>query len=50
MPDVKATAPIQQALTERGLKPAEHYLDSDLLGSVIAAAVGPHHRVGLHRL
>ncbi|KPI17338.1 hypothetical protein OV450_8018 [Actinobacteria bacterium OV450] len=28
VPDVKATAPIQQSLTERGLKPAEHYLDS----------------------
>lgn len=25
VPDVKATAPIQKNLTERGLKPAEHY-------------------------
>ncbi|MFD5514116.1 transposase [Streptomyces sp. NPDC127051] len=28
VPDVKATAPVQQSLAERGLKPAEHYLDS----------------------
>lgn len=28
VPDVKATAPIQQRLTEHGLKPAEHYLDA----------------------
>ncbi|MGW4031643.1 hypothetical protein ACWEFL_20415 [Streptomyces sp. NPDC004838] len=28
VPDVKATAPIQQCLAERGLKPAGHYLDS----------------------
>jgi hypothetical protein len=38
VPDVKATAPIQQSLTERGIKPAEHYLDSgypsaELIGS-----------------
>ncbi|WP_329295810.1 IS1182 family transposase [Streptomyces sp. NBC_01455] len=28
VPDVQATAPIQRKLTERGVKPAEHYLDS----------------------
>ncbi|MCX5233244.1 IS1182 family transposase [Streptomyces sp. NBC_00233] len=28
VPDVKATAPIQQSLAEHGVKPAEHYLDS----------------------
>ncbi|MGW2583879.1 transposase [Streptomyces virginiae] len=28
VPDVKATATIQRSLTERGLRPAEHYLDS----------------------
>ncbi|WSP93579.1 IS1182 family transposase [Streptomyces sp. NBC_01233] len=28
VPDVKATATVQAALTARGLKPAEHYLDS----------------------
>ncbi|MCX4784730.1 IS1182 family transposase [Streptomyces sp. NBC_01221] len=28
VPDVKATAPIQQQLADRGLPPAEHYLDS----------------------
>ncbi|MET7458587.1 transposase [Streptomyces sp. NPDC005574] len=28
VPDVKATAPIQHKLAERGVKPAEHYLDS----------------------
>ncbi|GAB3171996.1 hypothetical protein GCM10027162_13810 [Streptomyces incanus] len=28
VPDVKATAPIQRKLTEHGVKPTEHYLDS----------------------
>ncbi|WP_329295590.1 IS1182 family transposase [Streptomyces sp. NBC_01455] len=28
VPDVQATAPIQHKLTEHGVKPAEHYLDS----------------------
>lgn len=28
VPDVKATAPIQQQLADRSLRPAEHYLDS----------------------
>ncbi len=28
VPDVKATAPIQQRLTDRQVKPGEHYLDS----------------------
>ena len=28
VPDVKATAPIQQSLAKHGVKPAEHYLDS----------------------
>lgn len=28
VPDVKATAPIQQRLDEHGLRPGEHYLDS----------------------
>ncbi|WP_327417509.1 transposase [Streptomyces sp. NBC_01233] len=28
VPDVKATAPIQDKLAEHGVKPAEHYLDS----------------------
>ncbi|MDF2261552.1 IS1182 family transposase [Streptantibioticus ferralitis] len=28
VPDVKATEPIQRALSERGLQPGEHYLDS----------------------
>ncbi|MFD0629760.1 transposase [Streptomyces sanglieri] len=28
VPDMKATAPIQQSLAEHGVKPAEHYLDS----------------------
>ncbi|WP_396230107.1 hypothetical protein, partial [Frankia sp. CpI1-P] len=28
VPDVKATLPVQAALAERGLAPAEHYLDA----------------------
>jgi transposase len=41
VPDVKATAPIQQRLTERGLKPAEHYLDSSYPSAdLITAAHG----------
>ncbi|WP_406386281.1 transposase [Streptomyces sp. NBC_01618] len=40
VPDVKATAPVQQHPAERGLKPAEHYLDSgypsaDLIASAL---------------
>ncbi|MFC5857174.1 transposase, partial [Streptomyces chlorus] len=41
VPDVKATAPVQRRLAERGLKPAEHYLDSGYPSAdLITAAAG----------
>ncbi|MEU9845959.1 transposase [Streptomyces sp. NPDC047985] len=40
VPDVKATAPVQRRLAERGLKPAEHYLDSGYPSADIVTAAG----------
>ncbi|MFE7243467.1 hypothetical protein [Streptomyces sp. NPDC057580] len=38
VPDVKATAPVQQRLAEHGIKPAEHYLDSGYPSADLIAA------------
>ncbi|MFF3159612.1 hypothetical protein [Streptomyces sp. NPDC057910] len=41
VPDVKATGQIQKSLTERGVKPAEHHLDSGYPSAdLITAAAG----------
>ncbi|MEU9015819.1 transposase [Streptomyces sp. NPDC048479] len=38
VPDVKATAPVSQRLAEKGIKPAEHYLDSGYPSADLIAA------------
>ncbi|WP_331749462.1 IS1182 family transposase (plasmid) [Streptomyces sp. NBC_00984] len=38
VPDVKATAPVQQRLAEHGIRPAEHYLDSGYPSADLIAA------------
>ncbi|MGX1915772.1 IS1182 family transposase [Streptomyces phaeochromogenes] len=43
VPDVQATAPIQQNLAERGLKPGEHYLDSGYPSADLITAADKQH-------